>query len=207
MHGNIKATRRIVVGTFAVLALLIASASATMYLSTRHAPTAHASAPQVDVSYANGQTVYMIGPHMDTHPNPNLLAHADDLYLLAFPEDTSCAPNCGPVTLPSGYQPQCDPCFHPGLPIPFVYHDHVLTGAPGAGKDGTAGSFKGPWQIIVLMYNPSYAFSPGFQPVTSDEALDAAEAAGDFLPIGAGANPFEIPTGTVLICPLVSPHA
>jgi hypothetical protein len=85
----------------------------------------------------------------------------------------------------------------------------VLTGAPGFGTNGTAGSFKGPWQIVVLMYNPTYAFSPHFQPITSDEALDTAEAAGDFLPIAplGSANPYEIPTGTVLICPLVSSHA
>lgn len=205
MLGNIKAARRIVVPALAVLALL--SASATLYLTTRHAPTAHAGAQEIDVSYANGTTVYMIGPHLITNPNPSLLAQADELYLLAYPEDTTCAPNCGPVTLPSGYQPQCDPCFHPGLPVPFVYHDHLLSGAPGFGTNGTAGSFKGPWQIIVLMYNPSYAFSPGFQPITSDEALDKAEAAGDFLPIGHGSNLYEIPTGTVLICPLVSSHA
>jgi hypothetical protein len=172
------------------------------------AGAAHASKPEIDPTYANGQTVYMIGPHMITNPNPNLLAHAEDLYLLVFPTNNSCTSNCAPLTLPSGYQPQCNPCFHPGLPIPFVYHDHVVTGAPGFGNNGTAGEFKGPWQIIVTMYSPTFAFSSSFKPVTSDEALDAAEAAGDFVPINPGAaNPYEIPTGTVLICPLVSSHA
>jgi hypothetical protein len=199
-------TRRILASSLAVGAMLV---SGLVFARIGNPPAAHAAGkPQVDPSYANGVTVYMIGPHMITNPNPNLLAHADDLYLLAFPEDTSCAPNCGAITLPSGYHPQCDPCFHPGLPIPFVYHDHVLTGAPGFGKNGTAGSFKGPWQVIVLMYNPAYANSPNFKPVTSDEALDTAEAAGDFLPINQGAeNPYEVATGTILICPLVSPHA
>jgi hypothetical protein len=58
------------------------------------------------------------------------------------------------------------------------------------------------------MYNPAVVFTPTFTPITSDEALDAAEAAGEFLPINQGAsNPYEIPTGVVLICPLVSSHA
>lgn len=195
-----------------LVALLVVATIGTTALALAHlnSPTARANGQEIDPSYANGQTVYMIGPHMITNPNPNLLAHADDLYLLSFPVDTSCAPNCPAITLPSGYQPQCDPCFHPGLPAPFVYHDHVLTGSPGFGTNGTAGSFKGPWQIFVLVYNPAFAFSAGFTPVTSDEALDAAEAAGDFLPIAKGINPanqFEIPTGNVLICPLVSSHA
>jgi len=94
------------------------------------------------------------------------------------------------------------------LPFQFAYHDHVLTGAPGLGKNGTAGDFKGPWKIIILMYKPEVAFSLGFQPITSADDIDAAEAAGEFLPINPGAeNPFEINTGTVLICPFVSPHA
>lgn len=169
---------------------------------------ARAAGQEIDPSYANGTTVYMIGPHMITNPNPNLLAQADDLYILVYPVNSSgCTSNCPPVTLPSGYQPQCDPCFHPGLPPMFAFHDHVLTGAPGFGKDGTAGSFKGPWQIIVMMYNPAVVMSPSFQPIKSDEDLDKAEAAGEFLPIGGGANPYEIATGVVLICPLVSSHA
>jgi hypothetical protein len=58
------------------------------------------------------------------------------------------------------------------------------------------------------MYTPAFAFSPSFKPVTSDEALDAAEAAGDFVPLNPGGeNPFEVPTGSILICPLVSSNA
>jgi hypothetical protein len=172
------------------------------------AGTARAAKPEIDPTWANGQTVYMIGPHTITNPAPNLLAHADDLYLLVFPTNNSCTSNCPPITLPSGYQPQCNPCFHPGLPPAFVYHDHVVTGAPGFGNNGTAGEFKGPWQIIITMYTPAFAFSPSFTPVTSDEALDAAEAAGDFVPLNPGGeNPFEVPTGSILICPLVSSHA
>jgi hypothetical protein len=50
--------------------------------------------------------------------------------------------------------------------------------------------------------------SKDFRPVTSAAELDAGEAAGMFLPINGGpGNPFEVETGNVLICPLVSPHA
>jgi hypothetical protein len=177
----------------------------TAYLTSR----VSAAKQEIDPSYANGTTVYMIGPHMITNPNPNLLAQAEPLYILAYPVnlDPVCTTNCPPITLHSGYQPQCNPCFHPGLPPVFAYHDHVLEGAPGFGKNGTAGDFKGPWRIIVLLYNPTVAMSQTFQPVKSDEALDAAEAAGEFLPISGGANPYEVETGVVLICPLVSSHA
>jgi hypothetical protein len=198
--------RRLLVILLVVATTLVGTLALVTSLATP--PRAHA-APAIDPSYANGQTVYMIGPHMITNPNPQLLAQAKELYILAYPLNFGgCSVNCPPVTLPSGYQPQCNPCFHPGLPIVFGYHDHVLTGAPGFGTNGTAGSFKGPWQIIVLLYNPMVAMSPGFTPITSDEALDGAEAAGEFLPINQGAiNPYEVATGVVLICPLVSSHA
>ena len=170
---------------------------------------ATAGKPEIDPTYANGQTVYMIGPHLivdarDTQPN--LYAHSQELYLLAYPVAPGTS---GPITLPSGYQPQCNPCFHPHLPTPFVYHDHVITGAPGMGTNGTAGAFKGPWKIIVLMYNPRHAMSPTFTPIKSAADIDAAEAAGNvFLPlVPHSSNPYEIDTGNVLICPTVSFHA
>ncbi len=168
--------------------------------------------PEIDPSYANGKTVYMIGPHTIVNARetkPNLYAHAEELYIVSYPQATLPQPGAGPITLPSGYQPQCDPCFHPGLPFPFVYHDHVLTGAPGMGNHGTAGEFKSPWKIIVLVYNPEYVASPTFKPITSATDLDAAEAAGNvFLPINAGGdNIYEVDTGNLLICPLVSSHA
>jgi hypothetical protein len=170
---------------------------------------AAAGKPEIDPTYANGQTVYMIGPHLipdarDTQPN--LYAHSEELYLATYPVPPGTT---GPITLPSGYQPQCNPCFHPGLPAPFVYHDHIITGAPGMGTSGTAGEYKAPWKIIIVRYNPLYALSPTFTPITSAADLDAAEAAGNvFLPINPqGSNPYEIDTGNVLICPTVSSHA
>jgi hypothetical protein len=168
--------------------------------------------PEIDPTYANGTTVYMIGPHLIVNARatmPNAYAHAEELYLVTYPQPTLPAPGAGPITLPSGYQPQCNPCFHPGLPAPFVYHDHVITGAPGMGNNGTAGEFKSPWKIIVLVYNPAYVASPSFRPITSATDVDAAEAAGNvFLPINSvGSNPYEIDTGNLLVCPLVSSHA
>jgi hypothetical protein len=176
------------------------------------APAAAMGKPEIDPTYANGKTVYMIGPHLIPNARetmPNAYAHAEELYLVVYPQEKPPAPDAGPVTLPSGYQPQCNPCFHPGLPAPFVYHDHVITGAPGMGINGTAGVYKAPWKIIVLVYNPAYVASPSFSPITSEAALDAAEEAGNvFLPINSGgANQYEIDTGNLLICPTVSSHA
>lgn len=171
--------------------------------------------PEIDPTWANGQVVYMIGPH--TIPNaretqPNLYAKAEELYLVVFPQAPNQpppAPGAGPITLPSGYQPQCNPCFHPGLPPPFVYHDHVITGAPGMGRNGTAGQYLAPWKIIILMYDPAYANSPNFHPLTSAAEVDAAENPNlhILLPISDGPNKYEIDTGNVLICPTVSKHA
>lgn len=168
--------------------------------------------PEIDPTYANGKTVYMIGPHTVVNAKetmPNVYAHAEELYLVVYPQSFLPAPGSLPITLPSGYQPQCNPCFHPGLPAPFVYHDHVISGAPGMGTNGTSDGMKAPWKIILLMYNPAYVSSGTFTPLTSQAAIDAAEEAGNvFLPINqGGSNPYEIETGNLLICPIVSSHA
>lgn len=172
---------------------------------------AFAAKPEIDPTYANGKTVYMIGPHMiegAAVSMPNAYAHAEELYLLVYPIQPAKLGD--PLTLPSGYQPQCNPCFHPGLPMPFVYHDHVITGAPGMGIHGTAQEYETPWKIILLVYNPAVAYAPGFQPITSATDVDLAEAVGEFLPINpdpTADNPYEIDTGNLLMCPTVSPHA
>jgi hypothetical protein len=174
---------------------------------------ATAAKPEIDPSYAEGKLVYMIGPHLIPNAittQPNLYAHSEELYLLVYPINPSGTAT-DPKALPSGYQPNCDPCYHPGVPGVFAYHDHVLTGAPGLGKNGTAGVYKAPWKIILLMYNPEVMSDPNFKPITRASDVDAGEANGTFLPINsdgrAGPNPFEIETGNVLICPLVSPAA
>lgn len=203
-------TRITLAATIAVVGML----GALAFVSHTSAPRVANAAQEIDPSYANDTTVYMIGPHTILNASPQLMATSAELYITAYPINPTGATNLGPLTLPGGYQPLCDPCFHPGLPKPFGYHDHVLSGAPGFGTNGTAGSFKGPWKIIVMLYNPA-SFScttPGcFQPVKSDEELDTAEAHGEFLPINGdlahGSNPYELVTGNVLICPLVSSHA
>jgi len=197
-----KSTRRM---TVRVLGQLMVLAVALLILTSG---VLVAEKPELDPSYVNGEIYYMIGPRLITDPDPNLFAKSEELYLIAYPINPTGSTTLGTLTLPSGYKPNCDPCFHPGLPPVFAYHDHVLTGAPGLGTDGTARVFKAPWKIIVLMYNPVFALDPHFKPITSASDIDAAEAAGKFVPLVPGAeNPYEINTGNVLICPLVSPHA
>ena len=84
----------------------------------------------------------------------------EELYLLVYPvaPDTT-----GPITLASGYQPHCNPCFHPGLPPAFVYHDHLISGAPGLGKNGTAGLMKAPSRLIILVYEQAVLTDTSFQ--------------------------------------------
>jgi hypothetical protein len=184
--------------------------------SFSNAPATPPGKPEIDPTWANGKTVYMIGPHAipgARESMPNLYDRAEDLYLVVFPQSPTApppAPGAPPITLPSGYQPQCDPCFHPGLPAPFVYHDHIITGAPGMGVNGTAGEYLAPWKIIIVMYDPTYAASPNFRPITSAADLDAAEnpAVHKLVPFNQGAaNPYEFETGNLLICPTVSSHA
>ena len=181
----------------------------------RELVASHAAAggkPEVDPTYANGKTVYMIGPHLVQNARetmPNAYEHAEEVYLIVYPQSTTPTTASGPITLPSGYQPQCNPCFHTALPPDFVYHDHVIPGAPGMGTNGTSDGYMAPWKIILLVYNPAYAMAKGFMPIKSEADLDAAEEAGNvFLPINqGGGNPYEIDTGNLLICPTVSPHA
>ena len=163
---------------------------------------ASAAKPAIDPSYAEGKTYYMIGPHLilnAAQTQPNLYAKSEELYLIAYPQSA--------LPLPSGYVPQCNPCFH--APPAFIFHDHVLTGAPGLGNNGTAQQFKGPWKIILVMYTVEAVSDPNFVPVKSVAELDAAELAGKFQPIAppGAENPYEIDTGNVLICPFVAPEA
>jgi hypothetical protein len=167
---------------------VLAALAATVLLAA--APAAGAEAV-----YADGQTYEMLGATLVTNASPGLLK-APPLYVLGFP-----ASGTVPITLPSGYQPQCNPC----LQEPIAYHDHLITGAPGLGTSGTSGgNYRAPWRLVIMMYTHAYAYSPGFTPVTDDSELPAAEAAGDFAKINPGAsNPYEIWTDNVLICPVI----
>ena len=76
------------------------------------------------------------------------------------------------------------------------------------GTSGTAGAMKGPWVVIIVVYNPAVSNLPTFSPLKSVAAIDAGEASGMFLQINPGAaNPYEINTGIVLICPVVQQNS
>lgn len=168
---------------------------------------ASADKPTIDPSYVDGKIYYMIGPHIINdaiHSHPQMYAQSEELYLLVYPINPNGDAQ-DQKTVGDNYHPLCNPCYHPGLPGIFAYHDHVLTGAPGLGKNGTAGEMKAPWKIIVLVYNRS-KIGPGFQPITSVDDIDVGIANGMFEPVFPN-GPIELETGNVLICPLVSPHA
>src|SRR5262249_49051458 len=105
-------------------------------------PMAAAAGPGTELVYAGGQTYTMHGVTLTTTASPGLPA-APPLYVLAY---LPSAGTSGTLTLPSGYQPQCNPCSQE----PFAYHDHLITGAPGLGTNGTSGSdYRAPWRIVV----------------------------------------------------------
>lgn len=119
--------------------------------------------------------------------SPGLLDHASPIFIIGFP----VAPETtGPITLPSGYQPQ-----HNGFPpSPIPYHDHVLVSALGA-----------PRQIVEMRYSWAYAYSPGFVPITSADQIPGAEAAGKLESIDPGApDPYQVWTTTILVRPVIS---
>jgi len=161
---------------------------------------ATAAKPEIDPSYAEGKTVYMIGPHViigAAQSQPKAYAHAEELYIVAYPQEALPLAN---------YTPQCNPCFH--APPDFIFHDHVLTGAPGLGKNGTAGGYKAPWKIILMMYTVAEVTRPDFVPVKSVEELEEGIEAGKFkVLVPDSPTPYEIDTGNLLICPFVAPEA
>jgi hypothetical protein len=142
--------------------------------------------------YVDGQT-YQINtvspPIFDV--GQTLLDLASPIYILGYPVPAGTS---GPITLPSGYQPQ-----HNGFPpSPIPYHDHVLVALPGDV------GYVAPLRVVQLSYTSAHAYSTDFVPVTSYDELAAGEAAGIFQVINPGAvNPYEIWTTTVLIRPVV----
>ncbi len=169
------------------------------------APAARAAGPCAETAYANGQEFCLFIARIVANPSSGLLATAQPIYIAAYSPlpagcDTANPATCGPETLPSGYVPLCDPCFHGGALNNFPYHDHVMEGAPGFGNQGTAGAMEGPWVLIVVAYEPTYSNAPGFTPFKSTAGIQSGELAGDFQAINPGAaNPYEINTGVVLI--------
>jgi hypothetical protein len=154
--------------------------------------------------YLNGQTYRMVVNHVNLSPSDGEVEAARPFYVAVFPVNPGGRTDLGTVTLPSGYRPQCDPCFHPGLSFQLVYHDHVLSGAPGFGNDGTAQQQQGTRHPIAVMYDPTFVQRRDFRPLTTIDAVRAAERLGELLPINAGAdNPFELPQPVVVTVQLV----
>ncbi len=168
-------------------------------------PAAKAAGPCEETAYANGQLFCIHVTKVITNPSAGLLATAEPIYIASyFPLPTGCdttnPSSCAPETLPSGYQPLCNPCFHGDGLDAFPYHDHVMEGAPGFGIHGTVDGMKGPWVLIIAAYVPTYSNQVGFTPFKSTADIAAGELAGHFQTINpSGANPYEVNTGVVLM--------
>jgi hypothetical protein len=80
--------------------------------------TAARADPPSESVYAGGQT-YQINTRATAvlDAAQGLLETASPIYIIGFPV---AAETTGPITLPSGYQPQNN-----GLPSPIPYHDHA----------------------------------------------------------------------------------
>jgi hypothetical protein len=169
---------------------LISAILAAGALSVSSVP-ALAAPPQLEPMYANDTTVFMSAPNAVAAGGAQT---AQDFYLIAYP------------VVPAGVHPLCNPCSEPpGIP-PF--RDVVLNGSPGFGTNGTAGAFNPNWHVLLLVYSPDWLNDPSFQPARSAAEVDAGEAAGHFLAIAPGTdNAFELDTGIIFLCLLVSRHA
>jgi hypothetical protein len=157
-----------------------------------------ASPPASETVYVQGQTAEInTGAAVLFDASAGLLQHASPIYIIGFPvaEGTT-----GPLTLPSGYEPQ-----HNGFPpAPIPYHDHVLAAAPGLGTSGTAGQYGATLRVVEMRYSSAYAYSPTFVPITSVDQIPAAEASGRLEIINPGApDPYQRWTTTVLIRPVM----
>lgn len=150
-----------------------------------------ARAAVVEHGYVDGSTAFFVSAGTQVDAPARLLEHATPIYLLTFPV---AAGTTGPITLPSGYQPQ----ENGNLNAPAPWHDHLLSAVPGASD------YSPVLRVVVLRYSPAYAASLAFQPVTSVADLDAAEQAGKFVPIAPGAvDPFQLVKDDVLVRPVV----
>src|SRR5215211_1711671 len=154
--------------------------------------------PLTEKVYTDGQAYEInTGAAVVFDAPAGLLQEASPMYFLEFP----VAPGTtGPITLPSGYQPQ-----HNGFPpSPIPYHDHVLISAPGLATSATAGEYMAPLRVVPMRYSQTYAYSPAFAPITSAEQIPGAEATGKLEPIDPGApDPYQVWTTTVLVRPVL----
>lgn len=196
--------KRLITTSLSLVAVFAASAGA---ISTAGAQAGGWQIPGASTEvavYGNGSTYHMNIHHINLSPNPGELAAAQPLYVVVFPINPDGRTDRGPLTV-NGYHPQCDPCFHPGLPLPLVYHDHVLNGTPASLSGTNAADWQATRHPIAVMYNPAYVFGGNFKALTTVAAVKAGEQAGLFLPINGGAaNPYELPQDVVVTIQLVA---
>ena len=155
------------------------------------AASAVSGPPEYELAYYNGTVVTM--NHISVPQNPHALAQAAaDLYAVFYPANHAL--------WPVGVLPLCNPCDHPGpAGDPRNYHDHVLDSIP---SDPGHGEFNALWHVFAIRPANSLpatvaAFAARL-PMTSEEAVDAAIAAG----VAA-----EIDTGGYFLCSIVNDHA
>ncbi len=165
---------------------LIATLATALTVGALTVASAGTAAQQTEHIYAGGNT-YTINTEaaVDVDASAGVLAQSAPFYIIGFPV---AAGTTGPITLPSGYQPQNN-----GLPAPLPYHDHI------------AADVNNPLRRVVeLRYSWAYAYSPIFVPLTSIDQLPAAEASGKLDIVAPGASdPYQHWTNTVLVRPVV----
>ena len=174
---NLQPARRRI-ATAILMAAVIVGAVVVTGVGSAADPTEHI--------YADGNT-YTINTEaaVDLDAPGGVLAQAAAFYIIGFPV---AAGTTGPITLPSGYQPQNN-----GLPAPLPYHDHIAADVSNPLR-----------RVVELQYTWAYAYSLSFVPLTSVNQLAAAEASGKLDIVAPGApDPYQHWTNTVLVRPVV----
>jgi hypothetical protein len=166
---------------------LISIVCATLALLLAGPASAGAVSRDTETVYLDGHSAQInTGAAVVFDASSGLLGSASPIFIIGFPVAPGTA---GPITLPSGYQPQ-----HNGFPpAPIPYHDHVLLSALPA-----------PRQIVEMRYSWAYAYSPDFVPITNADQIPAAEAARKLDIINpVASDPYQLSTTTVLIRPVL----
>ena len=131
-------------------------------------PSAQAAGkPAIDASYANGTVVYMIGPHMDTSPNPRLLAQAPELYILAYPVNLGpvvCTANCPPSPCPPATSPSAIPASIPACPPSSPSMTTCSPGHLALAPPGRRGSSRDPGRSLCCSTTPRWSTPPASCP-------------------------------------------
>jgi hypothetical protein len=166
--------------------------------STRNVSASRPTGQDLE-AYAGGIPHSMRIASVNLAPTVAEITAAVTLYVAIYPLNPKGRRDLGALRLASGYRPQCDPCFHPGLPLPLVYHDHIFAGTLGSETGGSMIWVRSQRHPIAVMYDPTWIGAKDFEPLRTAEQLKAAERAGHLLPINkAGTNPYELPQNTVV---------